>query len=261
MNVLTVKNLTVPVPRKQDPEHLLVNNASFSLKSGEVLAIIGPNGAGKSSLIKAIEGSLKYSGAIEMPGISSQLNLRSKQLAVLPQHSPLSFPFSVAEVVELGRIPHCTGKQRDSEIVDSALELMDMSYLAHRRYTELSGGEKQRVQLARVFSQIWEPDYQDQQRLLILDEPTSALDLGHQHHLMNAIKSFSKRGVAVIMVLHDINLAARYADSLLALLCSEQIALGSPLQVVTKDTMQRLFDLPVEILVSKETGMPVLIGA
>ncbi|GAA6137689.1 heme ABC transporter ATP-binding protein [Arenicella sp. 4NH20-0111] len=257
--VLIVKDLTVPVP--SNGSHNLVSNCSFSIERGEILAIIGPNGAGKSSLIKAIEGSLKYKGTIDMPTISHLPKLRAKQLSVLPQQSALNFPFTVEEVVELGRIPHSTGKQRDIEIIRDALSMMDISYLSNRRYTELSGGEKQRVQLARVFCQIWEPDDQNQQRLLILDEPTSALDLGHQHHLMSAIKTFSNRGVAVIMVSHDINLATRYADSLLAMMCSEQLAYGTPKEVVTKSNMQRLFGLQVEILVSHESGQPVLIGA
>lgn len=271
MIVLNVKNVTVPLPRKAvqksekineaDQLHNLVSKANFSLNSGEILGIIGPNGAGKSSLLKAIEGGLEYRGDILMPLISSEAKLRAKQFAVLPQLSPLSFPFTVAEVVELGRIPHATGKQKDLAIVAEALALMDITYLAERNYTQLSGGEKQRVQLARVFCQIWEPEPSSPCRLLLLDEPSSALDLGHQHHLMRAVKLFAARGVAIIMVMHDINLAARYADSLLALLCSEQIAYGSPKEVVQKATMERLFGLHVEVLNSAKHDSPILVGA
>jgi len=201
-----------------------------------------------------------YQGNISFTNISDNPTLKARQLAVLPQQSPLSFPFTVAEVVELGRIPHATGKQKDQEIVAQALALMDISYLADRYYTQLSGGEKQRVQLARVFGQIWEAEPGLETRLLLLDEPSSALDLGHQHHLMRGIKQFAERGVAVIMVMHDINLAARYADSLLAILCSEQIAYGTPKQVVVKDTMERLFGMQVEVLNSEQSAAPVLIG-
>lgn len=261
MTVLRVSNVTIPVPDTPETDRVLVNNAAFSVKTKEILAIIGPNGAGKSSLLKAIDGSLAYQGTIDLPNISDDTNIRAKQVAFLPQQSTLSFPFTVSEVVELGRMPHATGKTRDQEIINDALALMDIGYLAHRRYTDLSGGEKQRVQLARVFSQIWEADPDAPSRLLILDEPTTSLDLGHQHQLLNAVKDFAERGVAVVMVMHDINLAARYADTLLALLCSEQIALGTPSEVIQYDTLQRLFGLSVEILKSEQTGLPVVIGA
>ena len=240
---------------------MVADNTSFDVTQGAAIGILGPNGAGKSSLLKAIQADLKFTGTIGMPGISTQAKLRAKQLAVLPQHSPLNFPFKVKEVVELGRIPHSTGKQADKIIVADALELMDISYLANRSYTRLSGGERQRVQLARVFCQIWEPAEHHPDRLLLLDEPSSALDLGHQHHLMRAIQLFAERGVAVIMVMHDINLAARYADKMLALLCSEQIALGSPFDVVNQTTMEKLYGLSVEVLHSSNNNAPVLIGA
>ncbi len=264
MTLLNIDKVSVALPNqptKSNQEHWLVRNASFSLKSGEILAIIGPNGAGKSSLLKAIEGSLTFQGEINIAELAEETKLRARQLAVLPQHSVLNFPFTVAEVVELGRIPHASGKQRDLEIVAEALELMDISYMAERRYPDLSGGEKQRVQLSRVFSQIWEPDPLFPNRLLLLDEPSSALDLGHQHHLMRAIKQFAERGVGIVMVMHDINLAARYADSLLALLCSEQIAFGTPKDVIIEPTMERLFGLPVEVLLSEEHQSPVVVGA
>ena len=131
-------------------------------------------------------------------------------------------------MVQLARIPHNTGRQCDDQIVKDALELMDISFLTNRLYTELSGGEKQRVQLARVLAQIWNSeDAPAQTRLLLLDEPTSALDLGHQQQLMTAIRKLANQGVTVVMVLHDINLAAHYADTILALLCSERLAYGS----------------------------------
>lgn len=261
MSILKVENLAVPSPAKRSAQHGLVNNVNFDMPAGEVLAIIGPNGAGKSSLLKAIMGELAFNGTVSMPTISPIPNLRAKQLAILHQQNSLNFPFSVSEVVELGRTPHSTGKKEDQRIVAKALELMDISYLADRVYTELSGGEKQRTQLARVFCQLWEPAANTPTRLLILDEPLSALDLGHQHDIMRAVKQFASQGVSIIMVLHDINMAARYADRLLAMLCSEQIALGSPQDVITPEIMQTLFGLPVEILISPNTNTPVVIGA
>ena len=258
--MLRVSQLKISVASRTGQRHVLVNDVSFEVATGEVLAIIGPNGAGKSSVLRAIDGELEYSGTIHSLAFSGDNRQRSKQVAVLPQQSSLNFPFNVSEVVELGRMPHKTGKKRDTEIVDAALHLMDIAYLKNRDYMLLSGGEKQRVQLARVFCQIWDDD-NNSPRLLLLDEPSSSLDLGHQHHLMKAIKKFAEQGVTIVVVMHDINLAARYADKMLALLCSEQVAYGEPKQVVTEKIMQRLYGLNVEVLFSSKQGHPVLIGA
>jgi len=239
----------------------LVNRVSCQLNAGEVLAIIGPNGAGKSSLLKAIAGDLEYSGQINISGIKIEPKLRARQIAVLPQLSLLNFPYRVSEVVSLARIPHNTGRQRDDEIVQEALALMDISALSDRLYTELSGGEKQRVQLARVFAQIWQQnDAPNETRILLLDEPTAALDLGHQQLLMRAIRVFAKHNVAVIMVLHDINLAARYADKTLALLNSERLAFGTVEDVINKQNIKSLFEVDVHIARHPEHNSPVVIG-
>ena len=240
---------------------ILVNKVSCHVNTGEVLAIIGPNGAGKSTLLNAIAGDIEYSGNINIAGIASEPKLRARQLAVLPQLSLLNFPYRVSEVVGLARIPHNTGHQRDAEIVQEALALMDISFLSERLYTELSGGEKQRVQLARVFAQIWQKsDAPNQSRLLLLDEPTAALDLGHQRLLMHAIRELANHGVAVVMVLHDINLAARYADTALALLCSERLAFGRIDEVVNKENIKSLFEVDVHIAQHPEHNSPVVIG-
>ncbi len=258
MTIVNVTDLVVPNPSSLNGGHPLVNGVSFNVEQGEVFVIIGPNGAGKSSLLKAITNDIPYLGHINTPTISSDPKQKAKHVAVLHQHTHLHFPFTVFEVVELARTPHATGKKRDCELVHDALKLMDITHLSDRIYTDLSGGEKQRTQLARVFCQLCEVESSD--RLLILDEPLTALDLGHQHHVMKAIRSVAAQGVTVIMVLHDINIAARYADKLLALLCSEQLAMGTPSQVINEQTMGRLFDLPVEIIMSKSTNTPVLIG-
>ena len=241
--------------------HMLLNGVNFELSTGEILAIIGPNGAGKSTLIKALSGDLDYQGQISVDGLSDVPVERARQLAVLPQLSLLNFPYRVSEVVNLARIPHRSGWLRDQEIVDQALSLMDIGFLKNRLYTELSGGEKQRVQLARALAQIWDKnDAAQGTRILLLDEPTTALDLGHQRDLMLAIQKFAKQGVAVIMVLHDINLAAQYADSMLALVCSEQIAHGAVKDVVTKDIINRLFSIQTEIVKHPVNDNPVVIG-
>ncbi|MCL4169000.1 UNVERIFIED_CONTAM: hypothetical protein GTU68_027587 [Idotea baltica] len=224
------------------------------------MAIIGPNGAGKSSLLKAIAGDLTYSGSISIQGLSETPTLRARQVAVLPQLSLLNFPYRVSEVVGLSRIPHNTGRKRDDKIVKDALKLMDISFLTNRLYTELSGGEKQRVQLARVLAQIWSrEDAPAESRLLLLDEPTTALDLGHQQQLMSAIRTLAQQGVTVVMVLHDINLAAHYADNILALLCSQQLAFGSVNEVITAPNIKSLFGVDAKVIMHPERNTPVVI--
>lgn len=267
MSVIRVSNLSVEKPNQSkndvlnDRKHMLVDSVSFDLNAGEILAIIGPNGAGKSTLIKALAGDLEHIGEANIEGLANTPMERARQLAVLPQLSLLNFPYRVSEVVNLARIPHASGWARDEEVVDQALSLMDISFLKDRLYTELSGGEKQRVQLARALAQIWDVgDAANGTRILLLDEPTTALDLGHQRDLMLAVQKFARQGVAVVMVLHDVNLAARYADSMLALLCSQQIAYGCVEEVVTVDNINRLFGIQAEIVKHPKSGVPVVIG-
>lgn len=255
-NAISLKDVSVSIK-----DHILVNDVSFELERGQVMSIIGANGAGKSTLLSAIAGDIEHTGNIDICGLSERAVERARQVSVLPQLSLLNFPFRVHEVVALSRIPHATGKQNDAVIVAEALELMDISFLADRLYTELSGGEKQRVQLARVFAQIWQQsDAAHGARLLLLDEPTAALDLGHQQLLMRTIRKQAASGVTVIMVLHDLNLVARYSDRILALLCSEQAAFGSPQEVVTADNVSRLFDVNAIIVPHPDDGIPIVTG-
>lgn len=239
----------------------LVDSINFTVNEGETLAIIGPNGAGKSSLLKAMSGDLTYTGNIDMHGLVNKPMQRARQLATLPQFSLLNFPYLVTEVVALGRIPHQSGWRKDQDIVHQALELLDITYLAERKYTQLSGGEKQRVQLARVMCQIWSTeDAANGARILLLDEPTTALDLGHQQQLMAALRKFAKQGVTIVMVMHDINLAASCADKVLAMACGQQIQIGSPHEVITVETMQRLFNADVSITTHPENNIPIILG-
>ena len=242
---------------------LIVDSASFQVHAGEILAIIGPNGAGKSTLLKCLSGEKPFSGSLDYYGFSKQPKLRARQIATLPQLSLLNAPYTVAEVVELARIPHQSGTAVDKEIVSQALELMDIGYLAQRLYPDLSGGEKQRVQLARVMAQIWRAEDAitagDSARLLLLDEPTAALDFGHQTDLMQAVSKFSDAGVGVVMVLHDINLAARYAHKILAMQCSQVVAYGGVNDVITTANMQTLFSTPLTVIHNNESGTPSIL--
>lgn len=230
---------------------VLLDDLSFAVQACEVLAIVGPNGAGKSTLLKLLSEDLTLSaGEIQLAGLASEewtLAERARHVAVLPQLSLLNFPYTAEQVVALGRIPHATGHRIDDAIVREAMTALDIRYLYGRSYTVLSGGEKQRCQLARVLAQIWRAE-DAQTRLLLLDEPSSALDLGHQQQLMQVIRQVADQGVAVVMVVHDINLALAHADTMLALRCGRVQAQGEVNQVISAELLQALFDTPLQLI-------------
>ena len=260
MSVLRIRDLSVQAWGAR-----LLNRISLDVKAGESLAVIGSNGAGKTTLINAIidahhwQASYQVSGDITLCGHATdwQAEERARHIALLPQASVLNFPFTVEEVVKLSRIPHNTGMAIDNRIIQDALVALDIQHLKQRLYTRLSGGEKQRVQLARVMAQIWRSD-DASQRLLLLDEPTSSLDLGHQQQLMEAIRIFADQGVAIVMVLHDINLAIRHADKLLALCCGEAVAQGRPEEIITAELIYTLYQIEVDITPHPKTGKPII---
>jgi iron complex transport system ATP-binding protein len=241
----------------------LLRDIDLRVEPGKVTAIIGPNGAGKTSLLRLLTGEqTPTAGKVALSGqplgdwSPTQL---ARIMAVLPQSSRLDFPFTAREVVMMGRIPHATGLVRDTAIVDAALAAVDGSYLDKRFYTHMSGGEKQRVQLARVLAQIWEP-VTDHARVLILDEPTSSFDLAHQQLTIANMRSFAAQGVGVLVVIHDLNMAARCADQLLVLSCGRIAACGSPQQVLTVTTIKQVFNVDVSIGINPLTGTPLVIA-
>ena len=181
----------------------ILRDVNVAINTGQITVIVGPNGAGKSSFIKVLSGDiLPTQGQVVLndKALSDwSPDQRARMVSVLPQHSSLNFPFNASEVVALGRIPHQSGKVRDTHIVKEALTAVDANYLESRFFTQMSGGEKQRVQLARVLAQIWEPITTGNQ-FLVLDEPTSALDLSHQVLTLKIVSELAERGVGVVMV-------------------------------------------------------------
>ncbi|MFL0802651.1 MAG: heme ABC transporter ATP-binding protein [Agarilytica sp.] len=256
--VLSVDHVSV---KKEERD--LLKNISVALNNGEVLAIIGPNGAGKTTLLNTISGELiPNQGAVQVCGHRFNdwgIPIRAKSLAVLPQLSLLNFPYTVHEVVSLGRTPHSTGVEIDDTIIHDAMVLMDIEYLSERLYPQLSGGEKQRVQLARVMTQIWR-DEDAEQRLLLLDEPTTALDIAHQQMLMNAVATFAKNGAAVCMVVHDVNIAANFADKVIALRDGETLAVGKAEEVITEEVMTELFGAKIDVVEHPKTKKKVILA-
>lgn len=239
----------------------VLSDISLALESNQVLGVLGPNGAGKSSLLSVLCGELTASeGRVTLDGRAlSQWpgQERAKRLAVLPQVSSLGFAFKVEEVVGMGRLPHRTGLERDQVIIDAALSAADALHLVGRSYLALSGGERQRVHLARVLAQLW-PGEQGQ--ILLLDEPTSMLDPLHQHTTLQAVRDFADRGAAVLVILHDLNLAARYCDRILLLEAGRVHALDNPDRVLCPASIKAVFGIDVLVQPHPERGHPLIIA-
>jgi iron complex transport system ATP-binding protein len=172
----------------------------------------------------------------------------------------LTFDFSAVEVVLMGRTPHNNGHEssHDWKIAAAALESVGLDVIAERAYPTLSGGEQQRVQLARVLAQIWDKPSTGE-RYLLLDEPTTSLDIAHQHSTLRLARRFTNEGTAVLAVLHDLNLAAQYADKIVMLKNGRTIFAGSPNETITADGVQQVFDMAVQVMHHPKYGFPLVL--
>jgi iron complex transport system ATP-binding protein len=220
----------------------VLDSVTFSVHEGEFLIIIGPNGSGKTTLVKALAGAFKpRKGEIEILGRSMQGTSRkvlARNVAVVPQTPPADVPFTAAEVVLMGRSPHLglleVEKREDLELAERAMLFTNVQHLAGRRLDQLSAGERQRVLIARAICQ--------QPHIIVLDEPTAPLDLAHQIQVMDLLERLrNEEGVTIIMVSHDLNLAAMYADRLLLLKEGSIISLGRPDEVLTFQTLEQAY--------------------
>ena len=256
--MIVVKDLDFFVGKKQ-----LLNNLSFNAKPGELLAVLGANGAGKSTLMKLLCRELSPSnGEIHIDGINlNQYALKklAKARAVLSQQNTISISFLVHELVMMGRYPHFDHKPlaADIDIVKKVMEEVGISHLGNRDYNTLSGGEQQRVQLARVIAQI----YDQPGACLFLDEPTTGLDLRYQQQIMELARNFADRGYCVICILHDINFASRFADNILMLKDGKRIAMGSPLEVINCENIHETFGITVKLMACEGFSCPLVIPA
>lgn len=239
--VLSVENVSLA-----KNGHLLLEDITFTADCGELVAVVGPNGAGKSSLLKACcREWLPGGGSILLNGRDLgdwQPVERARVLAILPQASSLGFAYTAREVIALGRTPHTTGRQRDAAVIDELVHALQLDTLADTLYTRLSGGEKQRVQLGRVLAQVWDAT-PEQPALLLLDEPLAALDMKYQAGLMAILGQRGDRGLAVVMVMHDLNAAMAHADRLLALKAGRQLFFGESEHISDARLFSDLFDL------------------
>ena len=217
----------------------LLAKVSMDVLPGRFTAILGPNGAGKSTLLSILTGQRQPQGGQLLldgqPLRQVPVATLAQRRAVMLQEGAVAFDFLAREVVELGRFPHRRAPSRqESHIVDQAMNATHVGHLAERNVNTLSGGEKARVQLARALAQVWEPHPDGANRWLLLDEPTAALDLAHQHQMMRLMQHWaSVQSVGVIAVLHDVNLALRYADDVLVLGADGAFQWGAARQVLT----------------------------
>jgi iron complex transport system ATP-binding protein len=252
--MLEAKNISFNVGKK-----VILRDISTSFLPGKLTVILGPNGSGKSSLIKLLSGSIKkYTGGILIKNKDivsfSDLEL-AKFRSVLLQNIEVSLPFKVQEIIMLGRYPYIKKQTtaRDNKICLSALETCGVSHLKHAMYANLSGGEKQRVQFARVLAQIGY-DNEETAKILFLDEPTNSLDIKHQISLLDIAKDFAKKGNTVVAVLHDLNLAMDYAEHIIFLKEGRKIAEGKKEEVMTESFLKEIYETDIEIFEDKITN-------
>ncbi len=236
----------------------LLQEVSLEVKAGEVLGLVGPNGAGKTTLLKLASRALEpNAGTVRLDGTPvtrfSRLEL-SRRLAVLPQGGLLPEDFRVYDLVMMGRTPHlgflAPEREEDRERVRQVLLRCELWALRERPALELSGGERQRVLLARALAQ--EPRY------LLLDEPTNHLDLRYQLESLRLVRQAAARGLGVLAVLHDLNLAARACDRLIVLEAGQVVAEGRPAEVLTQALIRRVYGTEVGLWLEPESGLPLV---
>lgn len=253
--MLRAENITVTLGGRR-----VLDGLDFMAEAGQVTAIVGPNGSGKTTLSRAMTGDLAHGGRVSLNG-HDVAQLKPWQLAalraVLPQASALAFPFTVIEVVNIGLHRGLAGAQ--GRVAMEALARVGLAHYAARPYQELSGGEQQRVQLARVLAQVWEPLLDGAPRWLFLDEPVSSLDIAHQLQVMEIARDFAAAGGGVVAVMHDLNLTAIYADRVAVLTDGRCLAAGPPGEVMTDVTLSRAYGCALRVGRVPPTGVPFLL--
>lgn len=240
----------------------ILEGIDVSVNDGELLVIVGPNGAGKSTLLSVL--------ANEMDGGSNTIFFKKKTFkqwddkelakskAKFSQNNSHDIPLTVFNVVMMGRYPYFNSipHKTDEEAVSKAMEETDVAHLTQRDYNSLSGGEKQRVHLARVLTQL---DNDIQNTLVFLDEPLNNLDVLHQHRILTTIKKLTQKGHTAVMVLHDLNLAAQFADRIMLLKKGKIVSYDIPEKVFTKETISSVYNFPCTICANPVNNNPLII--
>lgn len=245
MNLLEATNISVDIDART-----ILDRINVEVRRGECIGLIGPNGAGKTTLLRVLArlqrpkaGELLWDG-VAIDSLSTQQFARA--VAYLEQGAPAHWPLRVETVVALGRLPYLNWWQRpsvaDQAAIDHAMQLAEVDYLRERIVTTLSGGERLRVMLARVFAA--------QPQLILADEPVAALDPYHQLHVMELLREHAHRGGSVVAVLHDLNLAARFCDRLILLACGQLVCAGSARDVLTSDNLNTVYGVEARVVES-----------
>lgn len=233
----------------------LVEGVSLDFYPGTLTALVGPNGAGKSTLLALAAGDhVPTHGSVQVHGKPIdrwRVRELARERSVMPQDHAVRFAFSVHEVVAMGRLPHPPHPDQDAQIVDEAMATADVSHLAQRDVQSLSGGESARTAFARVLSQ--------QTPLILLDEPTAALDLKHQESMLRSMRGLTQAGHCVIAVLHDLNLAAAYADRIVMLSRGRVMADGTPREVLTRERIHSIYGQPVTVIEHPTRPIPLIV--
>lgn len=250
---IEARDLTVRYPGQPHPA---LRSVSLDVAPGTLYAVLGPNGSGKSTLMRAVLGSVPaVSGTIRLSGRElgawSRREL-ARSVGAVPQQEHVAFPLTVRELVAMGRYPHLglLGPERaeDAAAVEESLERCDAVRLAHRDVGTLSGGEFQRVRVARALAQSPEA--------LILDEPTASLDIRHEMEILRLLRRSADEGITVLLITHHLDLAARFADRLLLLACGEVAAEGTAEEVLDAQVLERVYGWPVDVRTDPATGTP-----
>ncbi|CAM4342262.1 heme ABC transporter ATP-binding protein [Vibrio agarivorans] len=255
MSAIAFSDLNLTLGKKT-----ILKQTSASIKGGEFTILLGPNGTGKSSLLKLISREWQTKGQVSYFGRNldewNPAHL-AKHVGVLPQHSNLTFAFTAREVVELGGLNLHSCQKGITKIASQNMQRTEVTHLADRLFPSLSGGEKQRVHLARVLTQI---SQSEDKCALLLDEPTSALDLGHQHRTLQLAKEMANQGSAVVAVIHDLNLAAQYGDRLIVLNEGQIAADGTPEEVLTPALIESVYNWKVNVMTHPSGHYPIVIS-
>lgn len=255
MNRLSTKRLTLAYDGAP-----VVLNLDLAIPTGQITALVGPNGCGKSTLLKGLARLLKpRAGAVYLDGkslLKLSTKAMAKQLGILPQGPTAPEGFTVRDLVAQGRFPYQNWLQQwskeDERLVESALAITSMTDLADRALDTLSGGQRQRAWLAMALAQDTE--------ILLLDEPTTFLDLAHQMELLDLLYELNQsQGRTIVMVLHDLNQACRYADYLVAVKEGRVFAQGDPMQVMTEAMVSKVFGLECRIIPDPVVGTPMCV--
>lgn len=258
--IITVENISFFVGQKQ-----ILHDLSFTIKPGEVTVLLGANGAGKSTLLRILSGEQRPSDGEIFIDKRSLHSYSLPQLArcrgVLSQHYQLNLPFACEEIVMMGRYPHFNGHPSadDHHIVLHCMQEMQVDQFTGRLYQTLSGGEQQRVQMARVLAQLHSIDTKG--KLLLLDEPTASLDALHQQTCLRKAQQLAKQGYSVIIVLHDLNLAAQFADKIVLLKFGELVRQGPMHEVLTPEAIVEAYGIEVEAWHHEDYRFPMLVPA